>query len=398
MEEKMKRKSTHLFIALTMGMAMILSGCSLAVLPDALSNDTTLTPRALTLEKIAISSANVTASTYDSAGGWTPAKAVDNDLATRWAGNGDGAHITFNLSGLKTVSYVKIAFYNGSTRTFTFDVQTSTNGSTFTNIATGKTNVANNSLQTFDFTDVLATHVRIVGHMNTANTWNSYNEVEIWGGIDSGATPSPSPSPSPISGWTLDTSNVPVKDLAGSGYAATPSTSTTASFDFGLSNNAKSGSGSYQRGEWKYERRSGWNRLNGNFNISASQSSFDKISLAQTHDDSTGSGGVFTIYQIRKSSSSSTGWEFGVQGDTFSYVKMANISLGVTYNLDIVTNSSGSATESAILSTSSGTVLATKSISGGGESLQYKKIGAYGLTGGYGPIKVTWSNVKLYTK
>jgi poly(beta-D-mannuronate) lyase len=35
--------------------------------------------------------------------------------------------------------------------------------------------------ETYDFADVAARYVRILGHGNSQNTWNSITEVDIWG-------------------------------------------------------------------------------------------------------------------------------------------------------------------------------------------------------------------------
>jgi chitodextrinase len=129
--------------------------------------------------KITVPGSSVTASTSDTN---VPANAVDGSLSTRWSGEGDGAWIQLDLGSNKTVAYVKVAFYNGSSRTSTFDIQTSTDGTNFTTVQSGLTSALNDNLQTFDFTDVSsARYVRLVGHGNSSNDWNSYTEVEVWG-------------------------------------------------------------------------------------------------------------------------------------------------------------------------------------------------------------------------
>jgi len=146
------------------------------------------------ITKITVPAANVSASTSDAN---VPANSVDGDFNTRWSGDGVGAYITFNLGASKTVSYVKLSFYNGASRTFTFDVQTSSDGNSFTTRLNNQVSALNANLQTFDFADVSATHVRIVGKGNSVNTWNSYTEVEVWGQGSPVTSPSPSPSPLP---------------------------------------------------------------------------------------------------------------------------------------------------------------------------------------------------------
>src|SRR5688572_22570848 len=55
----------------------------------------------------------VTASTSDAN---VPPNVVDNNLATRWSGNGDGAWLTLDLGSTKTVGYVNVAVYQGNMR------------------------------------------------------------------------------------------------------------------------------------------------------------------------------------------------------------------------------------------------------------------------------------------
>ncbi|ATB27089.1 chondroitinase-B domain-containing protein [Melittangium boletus] len=129
--------------------------------------------------RFSLSAAAVTASSDD---GNIPAHTVDGDVSTRWSAKGDGQWIQFNLGALKKVAFVKIAFHEGASRTFTFDIQTSSDGATFVPVRTGVKSGLADGLQSFDFTDVTAArYVRFVGYGNTSNTWNSYLEVEIHG-------------------------------------------------------------------------------------------------------------------------------------------------------------------------------------------------------------------------
>ncbi|MBV7532102.1 cellulase family glycosylhydrolase [Chitinophaga sp. sic0106] len=119
----------------------------------------------------------VTASSDD---GNVAANVLDNNLNTRWSASGDGQYLQFCLNDTASVSGVKIAFYNGNTRTSSFDVQVSLNGSTWTNAATNRTSSGTSTaLETFSFTALTAKYVRIVGHGNNVNAWNSYTEVQI---------------------------------------------------------------------------------------------------------------------------------------------------------------------------------------------------------------------------
>jgi poly(beta-D-mannuronate) lyase len=129
--------------------------------------------------KFVISGSAVTASADD---GNVPANTVDGSLSTRWSASGDGQWLQFDLGSGKKVSYLKLAFLSGDTRTSTFDIQTSLDNMSFTTVQANVTSSLNTALQTFDFADVdPVRYVRIVGHGNSVNAWNSYTEVEIYG-------------------------------------------------------------------------------------------------------------------------------------------------------------------------------------------------------------------------
>ncbi|MBO9635177.1 MAG: cellulase family glycosylhydrolase [Chitinophagaceae bacterium] len=108
------------------------------------------------------------------------ANVLDNDLNTRWSASGDGQWISFCLGDTVGVSGVQIAFYNGNARASLFDVQTSLDGNTWTNASAGRqSSGTSTALETFTFSTVQAKWVRILGHGNTVNAWNSYTEVKI---------------------------------------------------------------------------------------------------------------------------------------------------------------------------------------------------------------------------
>jgi len=142
--------------------------------------------------KVSVPLANVSASSYDTANNAVATNAVDGNLTTRWAADGKGQYITFILPATTIVETVKIAWYKGNERASTFDVQ-SWNGTAYVNVKTGiKSSGTSTALESYSITATTTARIRLVGQGNTLNTWNSMNEVEIWG-----SAPAPSPSPSP---------------------------------------------------------------------------------------------------------------------------------------------------------------------------------------------------------
>lgn len=138
--------------------------------------------------KFSIPGTSVTASADDGNGN-VASKTVDGIVSStsRWSANGNGQWIRYDLGGNRRVAFVKIAFYLGDARVYTFDLQSSTDGVAWSTLRAGVQSAMNLSLQTFDFPDVdPARYIRYVGHSNNVNTWNSLTEVEVYGGPSSG--------------------------------------------------------------------------------------------------------------------------------------------------------------------------------------------------------------------
>ncbi|WNQ09230.1 discoidin domain-containing protein [Paenibacillus aurantius] len=123
-------------------------------------------------------STNVTASSDD---GNVPANTLDGSLATRWSANGDGQWIQWDLGASKTVDHVKVAWYNGDARTASFDIKVSNDGTTWTSVYSGASSGTTLGLEAYDLANPSARYVRIIGHGNSINLWNSITETEIWG-------------------------------------------------------------------------------------------------------------------------------------------------------------------------------------------------------------------------
>jgi poly(beta-D-mannuronate) lyase len=119
----------------------------------------------------------VTASTSDVN---VPANTVDNNLGTRWSGNGDGAWIQYDLGATRTVTHVNVAVYNGNSRQNTFEIQVSNGGGVWATVFSGTNTGTTTAEEIYDFADQPARWVRYLGHGSTATTFNSVTEVSIF--------------------------------------------------------------------------------------------------------------------------------------------------------------------------------------------------------------------------
>jgi F5/8 type C domain len=139
--------------------------------------------------------AAVSASTAEPA---NPANNVtDGKLETRWSAGGDGQWLQFDLGKTTAINAMQIAWYKGDQRKAFFDLQTSSNGTAFSNVLTNKsTSGSTTALQAFAFANTNTRYLRIVNHGNTQNMAASVTEVNI--GTASTTAPETTPAPNPV--------------------------------------------------------------------------------------------------------------------------------------------------------------------------------------------------------
>lgn len=108
-----------------------------------------------------------------------PANIYDNDLTTRWSASGE-SWIKFTFVEPKEIEAVSIAYMSAASRTSSLDIEYSTDGENFTTFFTGDTKLSQEAYEDFYLpqkTTVKA--IRIKGHGNSTNAWNSIQEVKF---------------------------------------------------------------------------------------------------------------------------------------------------------------------------------------------------------------------------
>jgi unsaturated rhamnogalacturonyl hydrolase len=108
-----------------------------------------------------------------------PANVLDGSLATRWSHQGIGQWLQLELPNTLAFDRVQIAFYLGDTRVTYFDIQVSTDGTTWEQVFTGQSSGTTNQLETFVFTNRSVRFLRYIGRGNSASTWNSVTEITL---------------------------------------------------------------------------------------------------------------------------------------------------------------------------------------------------------------------------
>jgi hypothetical protein len=111
-----------------------------------------------------------------------PASGVsDNDQNTRWSNQGFGSWIRLDLGGVKKICSLDIAWYRGNERTNTFEIATSSDGSTFSTIDSDKSKGTSSALEKYDISDSQARYVQITVTGNSLNDWISISGIDVMG-------------------------------------------------------------------------------------------------------------------------------------------------------------------------------------------------------------------------
>lgn len=105
--------------------------------------------------------------------------AIDGDFSTYWGAEGD-QWIEFDLGEVKDLNSVAIAFIKGNERAFKFDIETSLDGENWYRAFSGISSGETLELEKTYVRKHPVKYVRIVGHGNSVNQWNSYAEVKLY--------------------------------------------------------------------------------------------------------------------------------------------------------------------------------------------------------------------------
>src|SRR5437899_2900495 len=145
--------------------------------------------------------------------GNVPANVLDNNLNTRWSNLGVGSFIQADLGGQKTICSVDIAWYRGNLRVNDFVISVSSDGTSFTNVFTGKSSGTTLSAEKYSLpTSVTTRFVRVTVNGNTENQWASITELSV---VGSSSNPNINCIKLPIGGVTANgnDANIPTNVL-----------------------------------------------------------------------------------------------------------------------------------------------------------------------------------------
>ena len=103
----------------------------------------------------------------------------DGDLRSYWAAQGDGQWICYDLGAERRVGRVRIAWLHAEKRKERFELQLSVDNAAWTTVFEGESSGREAGFEAVDFAPANARYVRVVGHGNTLNAWNSIREIRI---------------------------------------------------------------------------------------------------------------------------------------------------------------------------------------------------------------------------
>lgn len=110
-----------------------------------------------------------------------PSNAIDQNMNTRWSNLGLGSWIQIDLGRENVICSADINWYRGDERINTFIISISNDGTTFTNVFSGKSDGTSLAEQNYNLQSNTGRFVRITVTGNTQNNWVSIAEVKING-------------------------------------------------------------------------------------------------------------------------------------------------------------------------------------------------------------------------
>lgn len=116
----------------------------------------------------------------DDGSGNVISNSYDGSLETRWAPYGkDGdAWGIYDLDEVYTINDLYMAWYNGTSRIYYFDIELSEDGESWTKvIENGQSSGTSVELEKFSIGGVKARYIKYIGGGNTTNLWNSLTEI-----------------------------------------------------------------------------------------------------------------------------------------------------------------------------------------------------------------------------
>lgn len=106
--------------------------------------------------------------------------AIDGNPRTYWAAQEDGAWLQLDLGVVQTVGAVGIDWLHSEQRSTKFELLASTDGQEWQQVFAGQSDGKTVGMERVRVPATRSRYLRIVGHGNTLNPWNSITEATVW--------------------------------------------------------------------------------------------------------------------------------------------------------------------------------------------------------------------------
>ena len=127
-------------------------------------------------DRIRVRQATCSSAPYSS-----PYDTVDGNIGSYWGGQGDGEWIMYEFEEESEIAAVDIKWHVGDQRSAKFDILISADGENWTTVYEGQ---SSGNSKTFERVAISAdgkySFVKILGHGNSVNDWNSVSEVRLY--------------------------------------------------------------------------------------------------------------------------------------------------------------------------------------------------------------------------
>ena len=126
-----------------------------------------------------------TATSSGSQSSYSPTNAIDNNFNTKWYSTFIvNPWIQLDLGAQKSICSVDIAWADGASRQYSFVMSVSTDGTSFSNVFTGKSSGTTTSPEKYNFAESQARYVKITitqSHVGTTSSIAQISEIDVFG-------------------------------------------------------------------------------------------------------------------------------------------------------------------------------------------------------------------------
>lgn len=102
---------------------------------------------------------------------WNPKESMlDNNFLTRWTSAAvSGEYALFDLGGVKQIDAVALAFWQGDTRCYQYEIQGSVDGADWVSLKKGGSSVETEGFELMEFSGAPYRYIKVIGYGNTVN-------------------------------------------------------------------------------------------------------------------------------------------------------------------------------------------------------------------------------------